>query len=458
VNLTRSMNKKLANSPFGVFTLPLNRSNVHVVNSGGGVGGSSSSTSTSTSSIGDHSSSSTDHTTGATIATVNARISKKNDIHSSEKVREELKKAKIQIEILQREKEQLINDYVKLSASSTDGKVSDASQVKLRSTNEFALDLWNPPSDLKRPIVVWNASTMELIGCNGRYRELVGYNRAELERVNMYSLMPEKLKDYCRYFMPMIMKSSTKVFICVSVIKCRRGHILIRNENHFERSFVWTNMEVLDYWDDAWVVDDIQHPATIKVSYNEELIKDIINGRMLDGLSNAFSQIMLRNSERDTNTIVNQDPLCNLIVYSQAPSNISSQGAIGTLPSLVDDALGLQHLISEQQQYSMQDNQLLDMLPELLDLVRVEQSETIIPPDASNHNQSNIYQPQLLSQQMCQPMNIQQQIFSMPGTNIAQSEIPTYRLQQPPLGIYRQSNVGPNFHEHQLHYGDKDTT
>lgn len=423
VKLTRATNKKSANSPFGVFSIPLDDINAHAIH-----GNNSGASGTSTSNI---------NTTNDDINSLEA-----------EQLREELKKAKIQIETLQREKQQLLIDYVKLSASDTSGTASAAPLVKLRPTNEFALDLWDPPTTLKRPIVVWNASTMELIGCNSLYRQLVGYNRAQLERVNMFALMPEKLKDSCRYLMPMIMRSPIKVFVCAAVIKCRRGYILIRNENHFEKSFVWTNMEVLDHWDDAWVVDDIAQPATVNVAYNEDLIRDIINGRMIYGLHNAFALIMLRNSKKDS--IADQNPSSNVAVYSQTPSNTLSQDTIGATSSIeTDNTLNLQGLTSEQQ-YSMQEDQLLAILPELLGLVTAEQSQSMIPSDVNNNNQSRIYQPQLLPQQIYPQMNIQQQVFSMPGTNIIQDNIPAYQPQQPPSGTYPQNNMAPNFHEHQL--------
>jgi hypothetical protein len=139
---------------------------------------------------------------------------------------------------------------------------------QLQPRNDFSIDLWNPPTALQLPIMIVDASTLQLVGANKGFYELFQYSEdlVRSSNFNMHNIFPANAASQWSAMTSWILSSCYKIFQSRSIVQNSRGEqMCTRIASHFHRSFVWVEWEVSEEFSDEFIIDDMIIPSTFRM-------------------------------------------------------------------------------------------------------------------------------------------------------------------------------------------------
>jgi len=128
---------------------------------------------------------------------------------------------------------------------------------------EYELQLWDPPYDLQRPMYVIDTRNFKFVGCNEMFQQLSGYTVSELQNMGGFDILPERMKVPWRIVVQWIMCSTVKTLQSVAILSVKNNReICAKVRTHFERSFLWVDLEPTNRFSDEFIIDDVRIPET----------------------------------------------------------------------------------------------------------------------------------------------------------------------------------------------------
>lgn len=187
--------------------------------------------------------------------------------------------------------------------------------------NELALDMWNMlldtngagVSQLSHPVMVWDATNFNLIGCNYAFCTMSQFSESELRnQFSILNLVPKHTRTIWQMVLEWILRCDVRLVTSNVVAVLRDGvDRFFRMKQNAERSFVWVELECVDYMDDRYEIDHLVIPETYTVSYEQRhsvfypMHQKASFQKFLDVLWQCKSHVMERdlNRQRTTKTI-----------------------------------------------------------------------------------------------------------------------------------------------------------
>jgi PAS domain-containing protein len=215
--------------------------------------------------------------------------------------------------------------------------------------NEYTLTLWDPPLDLQKPIVVFETTQFRVIGCNQAFKELTGYSTEDLQKLTLYEMVPQRLRQAWKVLLQWVMCSSVRTLENTGIVLFKDNREkCVRMKRYVEKNFMRVEYELTNIFTDAFIIDDIHLPETFKMPYDEQFHQNTVTipansfQRLLDLLMKLkFLREQESNQRWTQNTMVqpqanlmafksvemqendlrkiSHDPLCQIMSNSDAP-------------------------------------------------------------------------------------------------------------------------------------------
>jgi hypothetical protein len=133
--------------------------------------------------------------------------------------------------------------------------------------NGIEMDLWGSvPND--SPLIMYDRTSLRLVGCNEAFRSISGYDIQNLRGCHVGQVIAEQFREPWAKIVEWKLRAYVKSLSGCLLLKFKDRDCAIRVTCHNEANYIWTNLEVIDYFSDEWKVNDLYLPPTFKVPFN----------------------------------------------------------------------------------------------------------------------------------------------------------------------------------------------
>jgi hypothetical protein len=139
--------------------------------------------------------------------------------------------------------------------------------------NELTIDLWNPTTELQKPVLIYSAATLHAIGCNQAFRDIGRYDMDVMKnRFDVITTVPPRMQEAWRRTIQWLVAAGVKYF---------QGHAIMKFNTdqeqsmvvfcHISRSFLWVEFEPDNNFSDEWIVNDTKLEKSFSINYDSPM-------------------------------------------------------------------------------------------------------------------------------------------------------------------------------------------
>jgi hypothetical protein len=232
------------------------------------------------------------------------------------------------------------------------------------SHNDVELDLWHPSSNPHVPLLIYDRTTLRMIGSNEAFRHLMGFDIHSLKDYPIVQLIAEQFRESWAAIVEWKLKGNVKSLSGCLLLKGKERDVCIRVHCHNESSFIWTNVEPSDNFDDKWEINDLVLPSTFSFPYSSSLSSLISTpAASLQRLMNALKVLAAQNNhnhqQQQQQQFKYEDASDNSVYNSPSTSPqqllLESQVPQQQQPPIPQQQISYQQLLAPQQPLASQD-------------------------------------------------------------------------------------------------------